>query len=415
MEVAPGYKQTEVGVIPEEWKVRPLKSVSKRIMVGIASAATHAYREHGIVLLRNQNIKPGHLDDSDVLHVDRVYEMSFKSKRLKTGDLLTARTGYPGTTCVVPPEYESAQSFTTLITRPDRHVVDSGFLCHYLNSERGQGFFGRNQIGGGQKNVNAGSLQTMPVPVPTLAEQRAISEALSHADVLIESVERLLAKKRHIRQGATQELLTGRKRLPGFGGEWEVKRLGEVGRFAKGKGIRKDDVIANGLPCIRYGEIYTRYDDFVRLLHSFIPPGVARESWRLQRGDLLFAGSGETAGAIGKCVAYLGEEEAYAGGDIIILSPIDHDSMFLGYLLNHPSIAQQKARMGQGDAVVHISLGNLAHVELRLPPPREQTAIATVLSAMDTELTALEQQRDKARLLKQGMVQELLTGRIRLI
>jgi type I restriction enzyme S subunit len=131
---------------------------------------------------------------------------------------------------------------------------------------------------------------------------------------------------------------------------------------------------------------------------------------------LLFAGSGETAEEIGKCVAFLGNGEAYAGGDIVIFTPSDQDSMYLGFLMNHASITRQKARMGQGDAVVHISAANLGRLELLLPPcPEEQTAIAKVLCDIDTEIAALEQRRDKTRLLKQGMMQELLTGKTRLI
>src|SRR3954467_10652091 len=120
MEVRPGYKRTEVGVLPEDWEVKPLHTLSDKIMVGIASAATYAYRDRGIVLFRNQNIKVGYLDDSDILHVAEDYEIKFRNNRPKGGDLLTARPGYPGTTCLVPPEYEGAQSFTTLITRPRR-------------------------------------------------------------------------------------------------------------------------------------------------------------------------------------------------------------------------------------------------------------------------------------------------------
>jgi type I restriction enzyme S subunit len=133
------------------------------------------------------------------------------------------------------------------------------------------------------------------------------------------------------------------------------------------------------------------------------------------RGGLLFAGSGETAEDIGKCVAFLGEEEAYAGGDIIIFTPYGQDSMYLGYLMNHSSITCQKARMAQGDAVVHISAANLGQLQLSLPSLDEQRAIASVLSDMDAEIEALERRRDKTRLLKQGMMQELLTGRVRLV
>ena len=125
MEVKPGYKKTEMGAIPVDWDVKPLTSLAGKIMVGIASAATHAYRTKGVPMFRNQNIKAGYLDDGDLLYLDPEYEKTYKNKRLQGGDLLTARTGYPGTTCIVPSSYESAQSFTTLITRPITAEIDS--------------------------------------------------------------------------------------------------------------------------------------------------------------------------------------------------------------------------------------------------------------------------------------------------
>jgi type I restriction enzyme S subunit len=208
------YKQTEVGLIPEEWSVKPLKNMSEKVMVGIASAATHAYRNRGIILFRNQNIKPNFLDDSDVLHVTEEYEILFKGKRLKGGDLLTARTGYPGTTCVVPDKYENSQSFTTLITRPIQSIVLSSYLSYYINSEQGNNFFERSKIGGGQKNVNAGILKFMPIPLPpTLTEQKAIAHVLSDMDAEIAQLEAKKAKYQAIKQGMMQELLTGKTRL----------------------------------------------------------------------------------------------------------------------------------------------------------------------------------------------------------
>ena len=229
------------------------------------------------------------------------------------------------------------------------------------------------------------------------------------------ALDQLIAKKRDLKQAAMQQLLTGQTRLPGFHGEWEVKRLGEVGTFAKGSGVKKDESQCGTLPCIRYGEIYTRHHDYIKEFYSFISPQVAATARLLKQGDLLFAGSGETKEEIGKCVAFLDDFEAYAGGDIVILRPLGVDSMYLGFCLNTPSINKQKASRGQGDAVVHISSSALADIELNLPPLPEQTAIAEVLSDMDAELAALEQRRDKTRALKQGMMQELLTGRTRLV
>jgi len=263
--------------------------------------------------------------------------------------------------------------------------------------------------------LNRNNLVGIPIAIPPFPEQGVIAAALGDMDALLGALTKLIAKKRDLKQAAMQQLLTGQTRLPGFSGEWEVKRLGDIGIFSKGKGIRKDEVVTDGLPCIRYGEIYTHYDDYIRDFFSFIPAHVAKQSQRLHKGDLLFAGSGETAEEIGKCVAFLDDAEAYAGGDIVILSPIGRNSMYLGYLMNHASIAEQKARMGQGDAVVHISVRNLAQLKLRLPHEDEQTAISAVLSDMDAEITALEQRLAKTRALKLGMMQELLTGRTRLV
>ncbi len=250
---------------------------------------------------------------------------------------------------------------------------------------------------------------------PQEIRERAIAAALSDVDALLAKLDELIAKKRDLKQAAMQQLLTGRTRLPGFSGEWEVRRLRELGTFAKGKGIRKDEVVADGLPCIRYGEIYTSHSDHVRSFYSFITRTTAKQSHRIKNGDLLFAGSGETSEEIGKCVAFLGDHEAYAGGDIVVFSPSGQNSMFLGYLMNHPLVASQKARMGQGDAVVHISATSLAELDLRLPNPDEQAAIADVLSNMDADIELLEARRNKTHALKQGMMQELLTGRIRLV
>ncbi len=188
-----------------DWKEKVLEKISNKIMVGIASAATHAYRRSGIILFRNQNIKEGYLDDRDIIFIDEEYEKEHKNKRLKSGDLLTARTGYPGTTCIVPSKHEGSQSFTTLITRPNNTIIGSTFLCFYINSERGQAFFNSTKIGGGQQNVNAGSLSEMPIPFPSRNEQQKIEETLSSVDDLIkeqaEKIEQLKLHKKGLMQG----------------------------------------------------------------------------------------------------------------------------------------------------------------------------------------------------------------------
>lgn len=263
--------------------------------------------------------------------------------------------------------------------------------------------------------LNGADLASMQVSLPPIACQREIANMLEHADALLVKLDHLVAKKRDIKQSAMQELLTGRLRLQGFTGPWDERNLASLGSLLKGRGVTRDQANSGSIACVRYGEIYTTHHDIVRAITSWISPAVAATATRLKQGDVLFAGSGETKEEIGKCVAFIGNFAAHAGGDIVILRPRGVDSRFLGYALNTPEVNRQKANFGQGDAVVHISAAALGSVTVRLPPLDEQVAIGTVLADMDTELAALEARREKTRQLKQGMMQALLTGRIRLV
>ena len=194
--------------------------------------------------------------------------------------------------------------------------------------------------------INNKHIKPLAFPLPLLPEQRAIAEALRDVDGLLGGLDRLIAKKRDLKQAAMQQLLNGQTRLPGFTGEWEVKRLGDVGPFLKGSGVTRSQANTGTIPCIRYGELYTNHENVIRSFFSWISPAVASLATRLQRGDILFAGSGETKEEIGKCAAFVDDVEAYAGGDIVILRPRDADSTFLGYLLNSTPAIRQKASRG---------------------------------------------------------------------
>ena len=264
--------------------------------------------------------------------------------------------------------------------------------------------------------IGSGELKSISFPMPSFsAEQQAIAAALSDADGVVAGLERVIAKKRLIKQGAMQDLLTARRRLPGFSGEWEVKRLGECGQFFKGSGVRKDDAKSGELPCVRYGELYTIHHDVVRTFASHISDEVARTARLVRRGDILFEGSGETKEEIGKCAAIVHKGPIYAGGDIVVFRPTDADGVFLSYLLNGPDAQRQKASMGQGDAVVHINATALSGISIKLPCLKEQLAISEVLESMDAEIQTLSARLAKARAVKEGMMQNLLTGRVRLV
>lgn len=198
--------------------------------------------------------------------------------------------------------------------------------------------------------------------------------------------------------------------------DWGIAKLGKLGSFSKGAGISREEAHSGILSAIRYGEIYTSYNDYIREFLSGISEEVALTSKRIKCGDLLFAASGETKEEIGKCVAFISNEEAYAGGDIIILS-IDtdlHDARFFGYYLNSSQIVKQKAARGQGDAVVHIVPRELATIEIAIPSKQEQQRIAKALSNIDQLISSLSKTIEKKRLIKQGAMQQLLTGKKRL-
>lgn len=190
----------------EDWEQRKFKELCDMVTVGIANSATHAYSDSGVVMFRNQNIKPNFLDDTDIIHINSEFEVKYKNKRLKKNDLLVARTGYPGTACVVPEKYENSQTFTTLIARPNENV-DPYFLCQYLNSDIGIKYFESTQIGGGQKNSGAGILNEMPVTLPsTIEEEKQIADYFIQLDHLITLHQKKCDELRNIKKFMLQNM-----------------------------------------------------------------------------------------------------------------------------------------------------------------------------------------------------------------
>lgn len=414
----PAYKQTEVGVIPSDWIVAPLRNLTTLMTNGFVGTATSHYaaNDNGVLYIQGYNVEENSLNFHGIKYVTENFHRVHMKSCLRGGDLLTVQTGDVGLTTIVPEALAGSNCHALIISRFNQKQVFPLYISYYLNSKPGRARLRLIETGTTMKHLNVGDVLEFCVPLPpTKAEQEAIAEALSDADALIESLDQLIAKKRQIKQGAMQELLTGKRRLPGFSGEWSTKSLGDLGDFLKGAGVRKDEALSGDFPCIRYGEIYTKHSDWIREFQSWISAAVAATATRINYGDVLFAASGETKEEIGKCVAYVGQREAYAGGDIVILRTKIANPLFLGYYLNTEPVRQQTASRGQGDAVVHIGANSLAAIKVALPSLEEQTAIAAVLSDMDAELEALESRLAKARQIKQGMMQELLTGRIRLV
>lgn len=196
---------------------------------------------------------------------------------------------------------------------------------------------------------------------------------------------------------------------------WQTKKLDDIGTFFKGSGIPKDSSKSGDLPAVRYGELYTSFDIFINQVQSSIDQSTAMSAAKILKGDILFAGSGETVEEIGKSAVYQLDQEGYAGGDIVIMRPgSDQDSRFLGQALNSDEARKQLRKFGQGQSVVHVYRKDLEKLELLLPEKPEQERIVGVLEVWDEYTEKLEQKIALKEQLKKGLMQQLLTGKRRL-
>jgi type I restriction enzyme, S subunit len=424
--VRPGYKQTEIGLIPEDWTYCSIGHLVADGIIEKPLDGNHGnihpkssdYVPDGIPFIMANDFENDHVNLRSCHFIKKEQADKLQKGFAVNGDVLLTHKGTVGNVAIlknITSEYIMLTPQVTYYRVKDKKRLLSIFIKSYFENNNFQSILHNLSGGGTRAYIGIQKQLELPFILPPLPEQQAIAEALSDVDKLIDGLEKLIAKKRDIKTATMQQLLTGKTRLPGFEGEWEVKLLGELGSFLKGSGVKKDESQSGPLPCVRYGEIYTRHNDYIKEFHSFISSKVAATACLLKQGDLLFAGSGETKEEIGKCVAFVNDFEAYTGGDIVILRPQGVDSLFLGFSLNTPQISRQKASRGQGDAVVHISSSALADISVNLPPLPEQSAIAKVLTDIDAEMAGLEQRWKKTRALKQAMMQELLTGRTRII
>jgi type I restriction enzyme S subunit len=251
------------------------------------------------------------------------------------------------------------------------------------------------------------------IPLPPLPEQKKIAEILSTWDTAIATVSRLIESKRALKKGLMQQLLTGKRRFPGFKEPWRKVLLGSLGIFTKGAGVSKDEVKPVGYPAIRYGELYTTHDIVVKNIASFIDDVSASLSKRIKYGDILFAGSGETADEIGKSAVFIGNDCAYAGGDVIVFSPDGEYPLFLAYLLNGSPSRQFLKSRGQGHSVVHIYSKDLAELPVSIGDVEEQKKVSHCLTSVENEIDLLIKVADQFKAQKRALMQKLLTGQVR--
>ncbi len=382
--VKPGYKQTEVGVIPEDWNTYYIENFA---VITTGSKNTQDRVEDGLYpfFVRSQT-------------VERINSYSFDGEAV-----LTAGDGV-GTGKVFHyingrfDVHQRVYRISNFAEHVNGYYFYLYFSTHFYN--RIMQMTAKSSVDSVRRDMISRMQVALP---PTEAEQRAIAEALSDVDGLLGGLDRLIAKKRDLKQAAMQQLLTGQTRLPGFHGEWEVKRLGQVLRFQVGFPFSSAffNEKEQGIRLVKNRDL--KSDDQV-----FHYSGAYDSAFLVKDGDVLVGMDGDFLPCLwSKGSALLNQRV----GRIVPLAGLN--LQFAYYYLLEPLKEIEIATAST--TVKHLSHGDIEGIEKPLPSVAEQTAIAEVLTDMDAELAALEQRREKTRALKQAMMQELLTGRTRLL
>lgn len=312
----------------------------------------------------------------------------------------------------------------TYVISPRTDYLDCRWLYHQLGLL--QPNFQASAIGTTTRYVTIDMLRRAEILIPDQTEQRVIAKVLSDVDALLDGLERLITKKRDIKQATMQQLLTGRTRLPGFSEEWEVKRLGDLFKFSGGYSASRDQLSTEGYCYLHYGDIHGSSKTTIdtRVDHQNIPKlnislKQISPSSLLMDGDVVFVDASEDDEGTSKHVVVMNKNDLpfISGLHTIVAkaktAELAHE--YRRYCFQTAAIRQQFMFYAVGTKVSGISKTNIAKLTIPVPSIPEQTAIATVLSDMDTELSVLEARRDKTYALKHAMMQELLTGKTRLV
>jgi len=400
--VRPGYTKTEAGVIPEDWNPAPVGRMGE-VVTGKALAVSAPGQQRPY--LRTKNVFDGRIDIEDVLSMPMT-DTQFSQFALKYGDVLLNEgqsLELVGRCAVYRGEYSERCAIQNQLLRfRARPGVCGEFASHLFRFCQQTGVFARVALQttsiahlGGKRFENL----VLAWP-PTDDEQGAIATALSDVDSLLGGLDRLIAKKRDFKQAAMQQLLTGQTRLPGSHGEWEAKRLGDAAEIVMGQSPRSSNYNArgDGLPLIQGNADIADRKTIRRVFTTQITK-------RGRAGDILMS----VRAPVGE-VSRATFDVCLGRGVCAIRFP--NDFLYHCLIFLEPTWAKHS----KGSTFDSVNSNDVKAVEIKLPADAdEQIAIAAVLSDMDAELSALEARRDKTRDLKQAMMQELLTGKTRLV
>jgi len=419
----PGYKRTEVGVIPDDWEVVKFSDLMD-FRNGV-NADKGAYGK-GIPFINVlEVITRPYLHISDIPGSVMLSKHVVDSYIVRNGDILFNRTSETQEEVGLASVYLGDENVVfggfVIRGRPKSQLIDSIYPGYAFRSRAL-----RSQIiakGQGAIHVNIGqqNLSEVVAPLPPLPEQRVIAAALSDVDALLSGLDRLIAKKRDLKQAAMQQLLTGKLRLPGFTGEWERKRLGEIVSLIPsgiyGDEKPREDSLPRRVATTAHIDENNTWNNKEMSVRYFSFEQIRRYS--PQEGDLIIVKSSGSAEKIqsGK-IGFIEKEnvgKCLFSNFLMLLRPFAIAPRFLYYYLCSYNVMKLLPMLVEASTYPNIRIDEYLNLEIPFPADEEQTAIATILSDMDAEIASLEQRRDKTCDLKQGMMQELLTGRIRLV
>ena len=407
-----GYKPSPLGIIPEDWEVKRLGKVGEVFSGGTPNTEIQEYWNGNIDWCTPTDITLL----NGAVYIERtafkITDLGLKSSSavlLPPNSIIVCTRATIGNAAISLHQIATNQGFKNIVPNEN---IDTLFLYYTIVNNK----IRLIRLGNGSTflEVSKSDFENLTIPVPPFSEQQRIVSVLSLWDTAIEKQTVLIEKLTLRKRGLMQQLLTGKKRLKGFSGEWKEVRLGEIGVFFKGGGVPKDKITNSGNKCLTYGDLYTKYDFVISDVKSYIDDHTANESVKIRYGDICFAGSGETKEDIGKCAAFIDNKYGYAGGDIIVFRANDCNPITLSYILNSSDVIRQKSNMGQGHSVVHIYPYQLEKLLIKLPSRAEQDAIATILMESDKEIEIQKQKLAAMQAQKKGLMQVLLTGKRRI-
>ena len=376
--------------MPDGWKIVEAKEVCKSISVGVVIKPSQYYVEdyEGVKAFRSANVREGFINDNDWVYFSYEGHAANEKSQLKTDDVLIVRTGYPGTACVVTPEFEGSNAIDIVIARPDIHQVIPEYLCAYTNSHIGKSQVLNLQGGMAQKHLNVGAYQVLKIKLPPLTEQKKIAQILSTWDKAITTMEQLLANSQQQKKALMQQLLTGKKRLLDkngvtFSGRWKAHELSSLGDTYSGLSGKSKDDFGSGKPYIPYINIFKHSRVNIESL-EYVQVGETERQSKVKYGDIFFTTSSEVPQEVGMSSVLLDEIgelflNSFCFGfrlnDFSVLLP-----EYARYFFRGEHMRRQISLLGQGATRYNLSKKQWLKLEIQLPSIVIASSIVDLIS-----------------------------------